>query len=75
MDKNKRVADRMAHIESDRLYSIAQSARTLGVCRSYLYYCFDNNPDFPKPTVCKGRRWLTGKDLQRIMGIRSFLGL
>lgn len=75
MDKKKKVLDRLSHIGKDSLYSISQSARILGVCRSYLYYCFDNNPDFPKPTVCKGRRWLSGNDLLRIVEIRNYLGL
>lgn len=75
MDKKKILADKLSHIKMEGFYSIAQSARILGVGRSYLYYCFANNPDFPKPTVQNGRRWLTGKDLCRIVEIRNFYGL
>jgi len=75
MDKRKALADRLSHISTERLYSIAQSARILGVGRSYLYYCFTNKPDFPKPILKNGRRWLSGNDLHRIAEIRNFYGL
>lgn len=75
MDKRKTLSDRLAQINPEGLYSIAQSARILGVGRSYLYYCFSNNPDFPKPVQKSGRRWLSGKDLHRIAEIRNFYGL
>lgn len=75
MDKKKAIADKLSHINLEGLYSIAQSARILGVGRSYLYYCFSNNPDFPKPVQRNGRRWLSGKDLHRIAEIRNFCGL
>ena len=74
MDENRQFPDRLPHIRKEALFSIAQSARILGVCRSYLYYCFENNPDFPKPTIYKGRRWLSGADLNRILEIRSING-
>ena len=75
MDKRQALADRLSKINPEGLFSIAQSARILGVGRSYLYYCFSNNPDFPKPVLKSGRRWLLGKDLHRIVEIRSFNGL
>lgn len=75
MDKRQALADRLSLINPEGLYSIAQSARILGVGRSYLYYCFSNNADFPKPVQKNGRRWLSGKDLHRIAEIRNFYGL
>lgn len=75
MDKRKTLADRLAQINPEGLYSIAQSARILGVGRSYLYYSFTNNPDFPTPIIKNGRRWLSGKDLHRIAEIRNYYGL
>jgi len=75
MDNRQTLADKLAKINPEGLYSIAQSARILGVGRSYLYYCFANNPDFPHPVQKDGRRWLSGKDLHRIAEIRSFYGL
>lgn len=75
MDKRQALSDRLSKINLEELYSIAQSARILGVGRSYLYYCFTNNPNFPQPVPKNGRRWLSGKDLHRIAEIRSFYGL
>ena len=75
MDRRDRQQARISFIELDRYYTISQSARILGVKRSYLYYCFDNNPDFPAPVLHNGRRKLLGKDLLRIIEIRNFYGL
>lgn len=75
MDRRARLQARLSNIELDRYYTISQSARILGVGRSYLYYCFDNNPDFPTPVFHDGRRKLLGKDLLRIIEIRNFYGL
>ena len=75
MDNRQALADRLSKISTEGLYSIAQSARILGVGRSYLYYSFSNNPDFPKPVQKNGRRWLSGEDLHRIAEIRNFYGL
>lgn len=74
MDENGLFPDRLPHIRKEALFSITQSARILGVCRSYLYYSFENNPDFPKPTIHKGRRMLSGADLNSILEIRSING-
>lgn len=70
--QNKKV--NISLIDRERLYTVSEVARILGISRSYFYYCFDHDEQFPKPTFVNGMSRLTGNDIIEIIALRGRRG-
>lgn len=62
-------------IDCKKLYTVSEVARIIGISRSYFYYCFDHDEQFPKPTFINGVTRLTGSDIIEIIALRRRKGL
>ena len=70
--QNKKV--NISMIVRERLYTVSEVARILGISRSYFYYCFDHDEQFPQPTLINGMSRLTGNDIIEIIALRGRRG-
>ena len=70
--QNKKV--NISMIDRERLYTVSEVARILGISRSYFYYCFDHDEQFPQPTLINGMSRLTGNDIIEIIALRGRRG-